>query len=191
MSGAPRPAVFFDRDGVINADSGYVGEPARFALLPGAAEGLRFAAEAGALCFLVTNQSGVARGFYAEADVEALHRHMAELLAREGARFDDIRHCPHLPDAPVAAYRLRCACRKPEPGMILDAAARLGVDPAACVVVGDIAADVTAAHEAGATAILVGDDPAVELAERGVEPLRLPDLGTAVDLVLSWREQMS
>ena len=154
MTSASRPAVFFDRDGVINADLGYVGDASRFALLPGAAEGVRAAAAAGALCFLVTNQSGVARGFFTEADVVALHGHMAELLAREGAGFDDIRICPHLPDAPLAAYRRVCTCRKPGPGMILDLMARWPVDPLRSVLIGDKPSDVAAARAAGIRGVL-------------------------------------
>lgn len=152
--GLLRPAIFFDRDGVINVDHGYVGEVARFELLPGAATGVRAAQAAGALAFLVTNQSGVARGFYTEADVVALHRHMAEALARDGAQFDDIRFCPHLPDAPVAAYRLDCACRKPRPGMILDLMAHWPVDPARSVMIGDKPTDMDAAHAAGIRGLL-------------------------------------
>lgn len=163
-----RPAVFFDRDGVINADLGYVGDPARFHLLPGAAAGLRAAAAAGAYAFLVTNQSGVARGFYGEADVAALHRHMAELLAREGARFDDIRYCPHLPDAPVAAYRRACACRKPAPGMILDLMAAWPVDPARSLLIGDKPSDVAAAEAAGIRGLLYAGEPLAALVERAL-----------------------
>lgn len=162
MTGLLRPAVFFDRDGVINADLGYVGDASRFALLPGAAEGVRFAAAAGALCFLVTNQSGVARGFYTEEDVAALHAHMAALLARDGARFDDIRHCPHLPEAPLAAYRRDCACRKPKPGMILDLMALWPVDPARSVMVGDKPSDMEAARAAGIRGVLYAGGPLAE-----------------------------
>lgn len=164
MTGADlRPAVFFDRDGVINADLGYVGDPSRFALLPGAAAGVRAVNDAGWLAFLVTNQSGVARGYYGEADVAALHRHMAGLLARDGAHFDDIRHCPHLPDAPVAAFRRACACRKPRPGMILDLMARWRVDPARSVMVGDKASDVAAAEAAGIRGLLYRGEPLADL----------------------------
>ena len=164
MTGAHlRPAVFFDRDGVINADHGYVGDPSRFALLPGAAAGVRAVNAAGWLAFLVTNQSGVARGYYTEADVAALHRHMAELLGREGARFDDIRHCPHLPDAPVPAFRRDCDCRKPRPGMILDLMARWRVDPARSVMVGDKPSDVAAAAAAGIEGLLYRGEPLADL----------------------------
>ena len=162
MTGHLRPAVFFDRDGVINADLGYVGDATRFALLPGAAEGVRAAAAAGALCFLVTNQSGVARGFYTEGDVAALHAHMTALLARDGARFDDIRHCPHLPEAPLAAYRRDCPCRKPKPGMILDLMARWPVDPARSVMIGDKPSDMEAARAAGIRGVLYAGGPLAE-----------------------------
>ena len=154
MTAVLRPAVFFDRDGVINEDRGYVGQVSRFALLPGAAAGVRAARDAGALTFLVTNQSGVARGFFTEADVDALHRHMAEALAREGAGFDDIRTCPHLPDAPVGAYRRLCACRKPKPGMILALLALWPVDPARSVMIGDKPSDVAAGEAAGIRGVL-------------------------------------
>ena len=177
MGGLRRPAVFFDRDGVINEDRGYVGTRARFALLPGAAAGVRAANEAGALAFLVTNQSGVARGFYTERDVEALHRHMAALLARDGAHFDDIRHCPHLPDAPLAAYRLRCACRKPGPGMVLELMRRWPVDPARSALIGDKPSDMEAAEAAGIRGILYCGGPladAVRAALSGAWALKRP-----------------
>lgn len=173
MSGpALRPAVFFDRDGVINVDRGYVGDVSRFAFLPGAVAGVRAANRRGALAFLVTNQSGVARGYYTEADVAALHRHMTEAMAREGAHLDDIRTCPHLPDAPVAAYRCDCACRKPKPGMILDLMARWPVDRTRSVMIGDKPSDVAAARAAGIRGLLhkggaLADAVARGLAEAG------------------------
>ncbi|MGI3903297.1 MAG: D-glycero-alpha-D-manno-heptose-1,7-bisphosphate 7-phosphatase [Janthinobacterium lividum] len=152
--GSPRPAIFFDRDGVINVDHGYVGEVTRFDLLPTAAAGVRAANTAGALAFLVTNQSGVARGLYTEADVVALHRHMADGLTREGAHFDEILYCPHLPDAAVTAYRLDCSCRKPKPGMILDLMARWPVDRRRSAMIGDKPSDMEAARAAGIRGIL-------------------------------------
>jgi D-glycero-D-manno-heptose 1,7-bisphosphate phosphatase len=163
---ARRPAIFFDRDGVINADLGYVGQLSRFMFLPGAIAGVRAANAAGALAFLVTNQSGVARGYYTEADVAVLHRHMAELMTGEGAYFDDIRYCPHLPDAVVAAYRLDCPCRKPKPGMILDLLAHWRVDPARSAMIGDKPSDMEAARAAGIKGLLyTGGDLAGYVAE--------------------------
>ena len=149
-----RPAVFFDRDGVINADHGYVGDVSRFAFLPDAIAGVKAANDRGALAFLVTNQSGVARGCYSEQDVVALHRHMTHEMRRQGAHFDDIRTCPHLPDAAVAAYRLACRCRKPEPGMLLDLMQHWPIDRTRSIMVGDKDSDMQAARAAGLTGML-------------------------------------
>ncbi|HEX4765148.1 MAG TPA: HAD family hydrolase [Lichenihabitans sp.] len=149
-----RPAVFFDRDGVLNHDLGYVGDRARFRWIDGAIEGIRAANILGALTFVVTNQSGVARGFYDEAAVLALHAAMQTELLAYGARLDDIRYCPHLPDAKVAAYRLTCPCRKPAPGMILDLMRRWPVDPLRSVMIGDKESDMEAARRAGIRGVL-------------------------------------
>ncbi len=152
--GRPRPAVFFDRDGVINEDRGYVGDISRFAFLPGAIAGVKAANDRGALAFLVTNQSGVARGLYTEQDVAELHRHMTQEMRRQGAHFDDIRTCPHLPEGVVAAYRLACHCRKPEPGMLLDLMRVWPVDRTRSVMIGDKETDMQAARAAGLTGTL-------------------------------------
>ena len=154
-----RPAVFFDRDGVTNEDRGYIGDASRFAFLPGAIAGVRAANRRGAFAFLVTNQSGVARGFYTEADVSALHEHMAREMARDGAHFDDIRYCPHLPDAPVAAYRRDCDCRKPRPGMIRDLLANWPADAARSLLIGDKQSDMDAAIAAGIRGFPYGGEP--------------------------------
>ena len=151
-----RPAVFLDRDGVLNRDHGYVGDRARFEWLPGAMDGVRAANQRGALVFIVTNQSGVGRGLYDEAAVLALHREIDRDLGAIGAHIDDMRFCPHLPNAPVEAYRLACACRKPEPGMILDLLRAWPVDPGRSVLIGDKASDMEAARRAGIRGILYG-----------------------------------
>lgn len=144
-----RPAAFFDRDGVLNLDHGYVETTARFELVEGAAAALRACREAGLLVFVVTNQSGIARGYFDEATLEALHRHMRALLASEGALIDDIRFCPHHVDGAIAAYRQECDCRKPAPGMILDLARRWSVDLDRSFLVGDKQSDMAAAAAAG------------------------------------------
>ena len=164
-----RPAVFLDRDGVLNKDLGYVGDRARFEWLPGAMDGIRAANQRGALVFIVTNQSGVARGFYDEAAVLALHREIDAELGAVGAHVDDMRFCPHLPDAPVEAYRLACACRKPEPGMILDLMRTWPVDPARSVLIGDKASDMEAARRAGIRGILYGGEPLSDLVAAALE----------------------
>ena len=149
-----RPAIFFDRDGVINADHGYVGDVSRFVFLPDAIAGVKAANDRGVLTFLVTNQSGVARGYYSEQDVAVLHRHMTDEMRRHGAHFDDIRACPHLPDGVVAAYRLACRCRKPEPGMFLDLMQHWPIDRTRSTMIGDKESDMQAARAAGLTGML-------------------------------------
>lgn len=145
----PRPAAFFDRDGVINTDVGYLHRPADFVLVAGAAEAVRLCNDAGWLVFVVTNQSGIARGFYDEDAVRALHRHMVDCLARHGARIDDIRYCPHLPEGSVAAYARACSCRKPGSGMLIDLIGRWPVDVARSFMIGDKPSDLAAAAGAG------------------------------------------
>ncbi len=165
-----RPAVFFDRDGVINADHGYVGEISRFAFLPDAIAGVKAANDRGALAFLVTNQSGVARGYYTEQDVADLHRHMSNEMRRHGAHFDDIRTCPHLPDGVVAAYRLACRCRKPEPGMLLDLMRHWPIDRTRSVMIGDKGSDMEAAQAAGVTGTLYGGSGLADLVAASLNP---------------------
>ena len=164
-----RPAVFLDRDGVLNRDHGYVGDAARFDWLPGAMEGVRTANQRGALVFIVTNQSGVARGYYSEAAVFALHRHIDAELGTIGAWIDDLRFCPHLPDAPVEAYRLACPCRKPRPGMILDLMRVWPVDRARSVLIGDKASDMEAARGAGIRGILYGGEPLSKIVAQALD----------------------
>ena len=163
VSGQPRPAVFFDRDGVINADLGYVGDASRFLFLPEAIAGVKVANDRGALAFLVTNQSGVARGYYTEQDVVRLHHHMTREMRRHGAHFDDIRVCPHLPDGVIAAYRLACPCRKPEPGMLLDIMRHWPVERTGSVMIGDKRSDLEAAQAAGLTGMLYRGGPLADL----------------------------
>ena len=144
-----RPAVFLDRDGVLNVDRGYVHALADFAWIPGAVAAVKQLNDAGWYVFVVTNQSGIGRGLYTEADMAALHRHMADTFARAGAYVDDWRHCPFHPEGTVARYRQAHPWRKPEPGMILDLLDHWPVDRAASFLIGDKPTDIQAAAAAG------------------------------------------
>ena len=144
-----RKAAFIDRDGVLNEERAFVHRAEDFEFVPGAVEALRALQGAGYLLVVVTNQSGIARGLYSEADYQALTRHMRERLEAEGIRLDAVEYCPHLPDAPVERYRLECDCRKPKPGMLNHAIRALGIDPGASFLVGDRLSDVEAGRAAG------------------------------------------
>lgn len=152
-----RGAAFFDRDGVINEDHGYVHRASDFVLMPGAADAIRACNRAGLFVFVVTNQSGVARGYYDIDAVEELHRHMVRILAAKDARIDDIRYCPHLPEGNVAAFAVDCGCRKPAPGMIHDLLNAWPVDPARSFLIGDKPSDVAAAQAAAIPGHLLRD----------------------------------
>ena len=144
-----RSVLFLDRDGVINIDHGYVASRDRFEWTPGALEAIRTATDAGWHVFVVTNQSGVARGHYDEAAVQALHEWMCNEVRRHGGTIDDIRYCPYHEDASVPAYRKASDWRKPRPGMLLDLMQAWELDTARCVLVGDQATDTEAARAAG------------------------------------------
>lgn len=144
-----RPAVFFDRDGVINIDHGYVHRPDHFEWVDNAPAAVKWLNDRGYYVFIVTNQAGVARGYYDEAAINALHRWMGEELRRHGAHIDDIRYCPYLPEGSVPAYARFSDWRKPGPGMLLDLMKLWPVDPAGSFLVGDKTSDLEAAAAAG------------------------------------------
>lgn len=149
-----RPALFLDRDGVINVDHGYVGSRERFEWVPGAREAIRAATEAGFHVFVVTNQSGVARGVFDEQAVQSLHAWMVAAIRLSGGTIDDLRYCPYHEAAVLAAYRRMSDWRKPAPGMITDLMRTWQIDPARAVLIGDQPRDLAAAKAAGIAARL-------------------------------------
>lgn len=147
---APLTAVFFDRDGVLNLDHGYVSEPERLDWIPGAREAVAILNAAGVKVLVVTNQSGVARGYFTEAQVDLFHAALQAGLAEVGGRIDAFYVAPHHEDAVDARYRHPDhPDRKPNPGMILRGLADWSLDPARAVLVGDKGSDVEAARRAG------------------------------------------
>jgi len=144
-----RKAAFIDRDGVINVEAAYVYRIEDFVFLPGAIEALRQLQTAGYLIVVITNQSGIARGLYTEADYRRLTHHMQSELAAAGVQLNAVEHCPHLPDAQIEAYRQDCSCRKPGTGMLIRAAMALNIDLSASILVGDRASDIQAGRSAG------------------------------------------
>lgn len=144
-----RGAVFFDRDGVLNVDHGHVGTRDRFTWMAGAREAVRLVNEADMYAFVVTNQAGVAKGFYTEDDVRSLHAFMQDELAQAGAHIDDFRYSPYHAEGVVAAYRRESDCRKPGPGMLNALLRDWPVDPARSLLVGDKESDLAAAAAAG------------------------------------------
>ena len=144
-----RRAVFIDRDGTISEEVGYVNHPSRYRVFPYSAEAVRVLNEHGWLAVLVTNQAGVARGYFAEEMVGVVHGLLARELERGGARLDAVYYCPHHPSVGEPPYRLDCDCRKPRPGLVRRAARDLKVDLAQSWMVGDRYGDIEMARHAG------------------------------------------
>ena len=150
-----RPALFLDRDGVLNEDPGYVYRWEDFRWIPGARETVAAFNRAGWLVIVVTNQSGIGRGYYTEADMHELHRRMSEALAAVGGHIDAFYHAPHHPDAKLETYRHpNPPDRKPNPGMILKALSEWPIDAGRSILVGDKPSDIEAATRAGIKGVL-------------------------------------
>ena len=155
MTAALRPAVFLDRDGTINEDVGYLSRMSELTLYPWAIDAVRLLNRAGYLVVMVTNQGGIGRKMIAPAFVPELHAEIDRRFAAGGAHVDGWYYCPHHPDALVDELRSACRCRKPAPGMVLDAARDLGIDTTRSWVVGDKWSDVQLGAPMGGRAILV------------------------------------
>ncbi len=155
MSLKPRPAVFLDRDGTINEQMGYINHISRFHLLPEAASAIKLLNDHDIPVVVVSNQSGLARGYFPKELVDTVHDKMNNLLAEQGAQVDGIYICPHHPEAKEEKYRQECNCRKPKTGMLQQAAEDLNLDPARSFLVGDRWSDIKCAAQAGCTPVLV------------------------------------
>lgn len=150
-----RPAIFMDRDGTVNAEVGYLNHVDRLELLPRTAAAIRIINDSRFLAVIVTNQAGVARGYFREELIERVHERLGALLAEQGARLDGIYYCPHHPTVGDPPYRQECDCRKPRPGLVLAAARDLSIDVGRSFMVGDKHSDIRFAHALGIPGILV------------------------------------
>ncbi len=186
----PQPAIFIDRDGTINEDIGYASHPDQLLIYSFAAEAIRLASDAGFKIIIVTNQSGIARGLYDETMLAAIHEKLIRELKREGARIDAIYYCPHHPQIGNESYKKDCDCRKPQTGMLEQAAREHHVHLEKSFVIGDKASDINLATNAGARGVLVmtgyGGDTLANVEHRPCYPaIVAEDLLEAVKLILS------
>lgn len=186
---ARRPAVFLDRDGTLNEDRGYVGFQRDFVWLPGAVEAVRRLNEAGLAVVVVTNQAGVARGFYTEADVLRLHEEVQADLAAAGARVDAFYYAPHHLKGVVEKYAVHHPDRKPGTGMFERAARDLGLDLAASFMVGDKESDITPGRLLGMTTVLVRTGYGRDHEPTTTADHVADDLPAATDLILALHRQ--
>jgi D-glycero-D-manno-heptose 1,7-bisphosphate phosphatase len=180
----PREAVFLDRDGTLIEEVHYLSSPEQVRLIPGAAEAVRRVNEAGVLVVVVTNQAGVARGYFPESRVAEVHAHLSALLAERGAKIDAYYHCPHHPTEGVGAYRVACDCRKPKPGLLLTAAREMGIDLARSWMIGDKLCDAKAGEAAGCHTLLVRTGHGRDLPN---DANAVADVGEAVTMLLGER----
>ena len=172
-------AVFLDRDGTIMEDVHYVGDVKRVVLIPGATQALKRLQDAGYKLFIITNQSGVGRGYFTREAVETIHAHLNEQFGPAGVRFDRTYVCPHHPED-------NCDCRKPKPKFLLDAAQEYGLDLSRCFMIGDRPSDIQAGINAGVTSILVLTGVGREtLAQQEIQPDHVAhDIGEAATWIL-------
>jgi histidinol-phosphate phosphatase family protein len=183
---AGRGAVFLDKDGTLLDDIPFNVDPDRMRLAEGAREGLEALGGAGLPLFVVSNQSGIARGLFDDSAMRVVERKLETLFEECGARMSGFFYCPHHPAATVPAYALLCSCRKPEPGMLFRASAEHGVDPMRSWMVGDILDDIEAGRRAGCATILLdnGNETEWDLSPRRVPDHRVPTLDQAARLIV-------
>jgi D-glycero-D-manno-heptose 1,7-bisphosphate phosphatase len=187
--GRPGPgrAVFLDKDGTLLENVPYNVDPDLMRLAPGVGEALLLLQRAGFLLFVVSNQSGVARGFFNESDLEPVWRRLRELLSPAGVIVTDIYYCPHHPQGSVDTFTRECGCRKPAPGMLLEAAEEHGVDLGSSWMVGDILDDVEAGQRAGCRTALIdnGNETEWQMSPSRTPHVLVDDLRQAAEAILA------
>jgi D-glycero-D-manno-heptose 1,7-bisphosphate phosphatase len=184
-----RIAVFLDRDGTLNEEVNFVRAAEELEMLPGAAASVRALNERGIIVCIISNQSGVARGFFSEQDLVPIHEKLERELGKEGARIDHIYYCPHHPTEGKPPYNVVCSCRKPGIGMLQQAAKDFDLNLQRSFVVGDRIVDIQAGRNAGATTILVltgyGPHALEECREEGVVPDHIAvDIAEAAKIIM-------
>lgn len=194
MSPAGQRALLLDRDGTITVEGEWLTRREDLVLVPGAAAALARLSARGWKLVLVTNQSAIARGLITPAQLDEIHAELQQNLEAQGAHLDALYSCPHHPTEGRGTYRVECECRKPKPGLVLQAARELGLDLAHCWMIGDAARDLEAGWAAGVPGILVatgkGASEIVRMRERGLEPQAfVPDLPAAADWILAREAQ--
>jgi D-glycero-D-manno-heptose 1,7-bisphosphate phosphatase len=189
---AGAPALFLDRDGVVNKEYEYVHRKEDFHFIPGVFAACRAARAGGYKLVIITNQAGIARGFYSEDDFHALTRWMLAQFSRHGIEIDGVYFCPHHPTAGVGQYLAECECRKPKPGLIMQAARELDIDLPRSALVGDKPSDIEAGVRAGVgTCILVRSGHSfADQDEEGAEEV-VADLPAAIGYLLSGKKNIA
>lgn len=183
---APRPALFLDRDGVVNVNHGYAHRAEDTVFVPGIFELCRGAQALGCALVIVTNQAGIARGYYNTAQYHAYSGWLRGAMAAQGVLLDGIYHCPHHPESGVGTWRRACACRKPAPGMILQAARDLGLDLGRSALLGDSASDIEAGRRAGVGLLMMLCADAIAPPTPMADVLTVRDLAAARDTLQQW-----
>ena len=188
---AKRPAVFLDRDGTVNVEVHYLSQPEQIELLPTVSETISMLNSRNIPVVIATNQAGIARGYFPEQNLIAIHNHLRQILAEQNALVDGIYYCPHHPSAGLGDYRKVCACRKPAPGMLTRAADELAIDLNRSLMIGDRESDLQAGASAGCQTALVttgyGQETSAAIDLKSVRGIGI--FATVADAVTEWLNQ--
>ncbi len=183
-------AVFLDRDGTINEEVGYLYSLEKLKLYPNSYEAIRLINESGMLAVVITNQSGVARGYFSENFVRTVHLRINQILQENGAHLDGFYYCPHHPTEGNGDYLRSCDCRKPEPGMLINASEEMDIDLSYSYMVGDMAKDIELANRVGIKGILVKTGYGKNVMPSDIKPAYIAeDILDAVNWIMRNREK--